>query len=319
MNIPGLADFTLSFLSILLEGVPFILLGTLISGIVDAFVPARAMEKLLPRNTVAAVGISGGLGLIFPMCECGIVPVIRRLISKGLPVACGIAYMLSAPIVNVVVIGGTALAFQGQLPWLMTGLRVALGYLVAVAVGLLVTRMKLENVLNRQVMASLPERRYGQQADPAANQSPSQRMHHQHAGLSARWAHAMRSTAQDFLDVTFYFVIGAAITAIFNTAVPHSTVEPFAGSPVPATLSMMVLAFILSLCSSSDAFIAATLGAFSHASKLAFLVFGPMLDFKLLFLYSTIFQKSFIIKMALTAAVLIAGACIALDYSHIMP
>ena len=110
----SLSDFSFAFLSILLEGLPFLLLGTMISGLIDQFLPARLMTRLLPRNPYAGALVSGLLGMIFPMCECGIVPVIRRLIAKGLPVSNAVAYMLAAPVVNPIVAVSTYAAFRGQ-------------------------------------------------------------------------------------------------------------------------------------------------------------------------------------------------------------
>src|SRR4051812_5496339 len=96
-------DFSFAFLSILLEGLPFLLIGTAISGLIDQFLPARLMTRLLPRNPYVGAMVSGLLGLIFPMCECGVVPVIRRLMAKGLPPSNAVAHMLAAPIVNPIV------------------------------------------------------------------------------------------------------------------------------------------------------------------------------------------------------------------------
>src|SRR4029453_13009308 len=90
-------DFALAFLSVLLEGIPFLLLGSIISGVVDVFVSSERMGRLLRRNSVAAILISGLLGVVFPMCECGSVIVIRRFIKKGLPLASAVSYMLAAP------------------------------------------------------------------------------------------------------------------------------------------------------------------------------------------------------------------------------
>ena len=119
----NLQDFSISFLSILFEGVPFMFIGTLLSGIIDAFVPSETMEKFLPRNQIAAIALSGVLGVVFPMCECGVVPVIRRLIRKGLPVSCALTYLLAAPIVNPIVALSTFAAFRGQHPAMVTSMR----------------------------------------------------------------------------------------------------------------------------------------------------------------------------------------------------
>src|SRR6478752_1511055 len=127
-------DFAYSFLSVLMEGIPFLLLGSLISGLVDVFVSSERLSKILPKNPIGAILLSGLLGLVFPMCECGSVIVIRRFIQKGLPVACAITYMLGAPILSPIVALSTYAAFRGQSPADMTAWRLGLGYAIAVAV-----------------------------------------------------------------------------------------------------------------------------------------------------------------------------------------
>src|SRR5258708_13740558 len=121
---------------------PFIVLGAVVAGILEELVPQRWIAKLVPRSRFLAILIGGLLGLIFPMCECGIVPVMRRLLRKGLPLSCCIAYLLAGPIINFVVMLSTYVAFSNFKPagafdyqitafW-MVGLRVGLGYIVAV-------------------------------------------------------------------------------------------------------------------------------------------------------------------------------------------
>ncbi len=109
-------SFAFSFLSVLFESVPFLLLGALISGLIEVFVPARWMTGILPRKAFPAVLISALLGLVFPMCECGVVPVIRRLMKKGLPVSCAVTYLLASPVVNPITAISTFAAFRGQQP-----------------------------------------------------------------------------------------------------------------------------------------------------------------------------------------------------------
>src|SRR5947209_144614 len=142
------------FLSILYEAMPFIVLGAVIAGFLEELVPQQLVSRFVPRNHAVAIGFSALLGLMFPMCECGIVPVMRRLLRKGLPLSCCVAYMLAGPIINVVVILSTMVAFwveprtQEYLEkitgtvvmsnlW-MTGLRVGLGYVVAVVTAVIV-------------------------------------------------------------------------------------------------------------------------------------------------------------------------------------
>jgi len=282
-------DFAFAFLSILFEGIPFVLLGTLLSGIIDAFLPGQVMTRLLPRNRAAAIAVSGLLGLVLPMCECGIVPVIRRLIRKGLPVSCGIAYMLAAPILNPVVALSTFAAFRGQSPEAMTSLRLGIGYLVAVLAAYAVHAFGGPRILRPGVIGGDRVRRRIDFRIPEPGGAAV-------AG-SNRWAHAVRVAVADFLDVAVYLVIGAALASLFNTSVNQEVILPLASSPAAASAAMMGLAAILSLCSTSDAFIAATFTAFPAAAKLAFLVFGPMFDFKLLFLYGAVFRKRFVLLL----------------------
>ncbi len=302
--------FALAFLSILFEGAPFILLGTLISGFIDVYLPAGMMDRFLPRNRYRAVLMAGLLGAIFPVCECAVVPVIRRLVKKGLPVSCAITYMLAAPIVNPITALSTWKAFQGQGAEMMTCSRMLLGYIIAVAVGFIVLRLPLRAVLKENLVASIEK----DQAQKTAHTHETDHhdgsccggghdpQGHSHAPESGqKMVAALRSTMKDFVEVGVYFSIGVCITALFNTGIAPGAVwlDSLATNPTAAPAALMALAFVLSLCSTSDAFIAATLAKFSWGAKLAFLTFGPMMDVKLLFLYQSVLNKRFIVCLAI--------------------
>ena len=292
----SLPDFQYAFLSILLEGIPFLLGGAILSGLLEEFLPQSLMTRLLPKNPRMAVIASGFLGLIFPVCECGIVPVVRRLMSKGLPVSCGITYMLAAPIVNPLVILSTLAAFRGQGAIEMAVLRFSLGLSVAVLAGWIVTHLSPASILRPELLSS------------------GDGEHHHHHGdgsrsLLDRLQNAAGVATRDFLDVAVYFVIGAGAASFFSTAINQEIILPLASNPVLSIASLMGLASVLSVCSTTDAFIAATLTTFPMAAKLAFLVFGPMLDFKLIFLYSAAFSKRFIISLAIGLFVVIGVLC----------
>ena len=287
-------DFQYAFLSILLEGLPFLLGGAILSGVLEEFLPQSLMTRLLPKKPHTAILVSGLLGVIFPVCECGIVPVVRRLLKKGLPVSCGVTYMLAAPIVNPLVILSTLAAFRGQGAWEMTILRFGVGFTVAILAGWIVSCCSPASILRPGLM------------------SPEHDVDHHHGGSEGmldRLQNAAVVATKDFLDVAVYFVIGASAASLFSTAVNQEIILPLAANPLLAIVSLMGLASVLSVCSTTDAFIAATLTTFPMAAKLAFLVFGPMLDFKLLFLYGAAFSKRFIILLALGLFVAIAMLC----------
>jgi len=303
-------DFALAFLSILFEGAPFILMGTLISGFIDVYLPPGTMDRFLPKNKGLAVIVSGFLGAIFPVCECAVVPVIRRLVKKGLPVSCGITYMLAAPIVNPITALSTWKAFQGQGPWLMTCSRLSLGFLLAVAVGLIVTRMRMRSVLRAKLVDDIEAEGFLETGRRVAKKTGA--VEPQALPAGSRLVAAFRSAMRDFVEVGVYFTIGVAITALFNTGIAPGAVwlDGLAQHTLAAPAALMMLGFILSLCSTSDAFIAATLDKFSWGAKLAFLTYGPMMDVKLIFLYLTVMRRWFIV--ALSVGLFLAAGTLAI-------
>lgn len=298
-------DVLMAFLSILFEGAPYILVGTVLSGLIDAFLPSKLLDRVLPKNRVFSTLIAGFLGLVFPVCECAVVPVIRRLVQKGLPISCAMTYMLSAPIMNPIVAISTLTAFKefqkvtslGEIGnATMTISRLSLGYVVAVLVGLFILRFTAAQLLRPSIVAGITG---GGNGDAVG---------HSHApDFNGKLVQAMRTAMRDFLDTGMYFTIGVCITSVFNTQVNQAILDGVAGSNALAIPSLMGLAFILSLCSTSDAFIAAPMGVFSNAAKLAFLVFGPMMDVKLIFMYSAVFKRRVVIGLLIGLFLLVGG------------
>jgi uncharacterized membrane protein YraQ (UPF0718 family) len=291
----SLPDFAYSFLSVVLEGVPFILMGVALSGIIDVFLPPRVLARILPGNAAAGILMGGALGAVLPMCECGIVVVIRRLLQKGLPLSNAMAYMLAAPVVNPIVAISTYAAFRGQGPLEMMLCRIGLSFAVAVIVASVVYFLRRDFVLRPDL--AVP---------PGAD---DQQDHHDPRSGREKAAAAVRAATGDFLDVTVFFVLGAAVATLFNTSVNQQVIMPLAEDRVLAVGSMMALASLLSLCSTSDAFVAATFTAFPSASKLAFMVFGPVVDLKLVFIYGLVFRKRFIVFLVAALAILVFVLC----------
>jgi uncharacterized membrane protein YraQ (UPF0718 family) len=306
-------DFAKAFLSVLFEGAPFLLLGALISGFVDVFISSERITKLLPSRPGPAIFLAGLLGLVFPICECGSVIIVRRFIRKGLPLGVATCYMLAAPIVSPIVALSTFKAFTGQNPWLMLTLRLGFGYAIAVLVGLIVHQLPRRLVAATSTPEPAARRRTGLSisSESTAEQAP---LDFAQVVASAsplkKVMLAIQSATADFLDVTVFFVIGTAITSIFAVGVDRDFIAPFAQSPFLSVVALMVLAALLALCSTTDAFVAATqLTAFSPAAKLAFLLFGPVFDLKLFWLYGLVFRRRFVVFMALGLFALIAFIC----------
>lgn len=304
-------DFAVSFLSVLFEGIPFLLLGSLISGFVDVFVSSERIAKMLPKSPAASILLCGVLGLVFPMCECGSVVVVRRFIKKGLPLSSAVTYMLAAPIVSPIVALSTYAAFKGQDPGQMTMLRLALGFLVAAGVGFVVLRLPPSSILVSSGPAETKVRRragLSMAAAPAGETVDFAAMA-QSATFGQKMLMVVQSSTADLLDVTVFLIIGAAVASTFNTAVNQEIILPFATNPPVAIGSLMILRSLLSICSTTDAFIIKTFATFPMAAKLGALVFGPLFDFKLFWLYSSIFKPRAVLIMGLGLFIVIGLIC----------
>jgi uncharacterized membrane protein YraQ (UPF0718 family) len=279
------------FGSLVVQAMPFVLVGALASAAIELFVPVSALERLarLPRSLQLPAAALAGVA--FPICECGSVPVARRLAARGLSPSAAVTFMLAAPVLNPVVIASTFVAYRTRSSlWTMVIGRFALGMLVAMVVGWVVGSRSKDEVL-RPRSDEVP-------AVPVAPAPPE-----------ARWRRFFLHTGNDFLFMGRFLLLGAAAAAIVQTFLPASFVSKVAETPVVDIAVMMGLATVLSLCSESDAFVAASFVQFGPAAQLAFLVSGPMIDLKLGALYAGTFRKEFLPMLAVTVfATTLVGA-----------
>jgi uncharacterized protein len=280
--------FLLVFGSLLVEALPFILLGAAVSALIEVFVPASVFARLarLPRGLQMPVAGLGGFA--FPVCECGSVPVARRLLLKGLHPAAAVTFMLAAPILNPVVLLATAIAYRGRdVMWPMVLGRAGLGLVVAMAVGWAVGgRARGTNLLR---------------GTPSAERRETE--------AEGKWPRYFGHLADDFTMLARYLVIGAGVAAALQTFLPQDVIGSVATTPILDVVALMVLAAALSLCSESDAFVAASFVQFGMASQLAFLVAGPMIDAKLVALYGGTFERGFVRTVAIVVfATTLAGS-----------
>lgn len=281
-----LGVFSINFTSIVLEAVPFMLIGTLVGGAIEIFVPIALTDRFLGKGKTYGVFLAGGLGLLFPTCECAIVPIVRRLILKGISIPAAVCFMLSGPIVNVIVAWSTAVAYTYN--WKMVFLRMGCGYLVAVLIGLLLTRFSTPEKMILENLAAQSSRQCGCSSD-AFHQS----------GIWSKLLHAIGHARDDFLQVGKYLVIGAFIAAFIRTSTPVTDFANLSTSPGILIFLMMVMAVVMNLCSEADAFIAASFRwLIPGSAQLSFLVLGPMLDLKLMMMYLSVFRKRTIVLLS---------------------
>lgn len=281
--------FKSMFISILLEALPFLLLGILVSSIMQVFIPEAWIQRLIPKQPVLGVLVASLLGFIFPVCECGLIPVVRRLMAKGMPVYAGITFILAGPIVNLVVISATITAFRGRTDIVYS--RVGLAILVSCIVGLLVYYMVKKDP-RKQIEAAQTSSHAG----------------HSHRGSKIH--QIMSHSIDEFFDMGKYLILGALITALIQTYIPRAELIAIGQGEYTSHLFMLGFAYILSLCSTSDAFVASSfMSTFSTGSLLTFLVFGPMVDFKGTLMLLSVFRAKFVLLLiGVVAVVVVAGA-----------
>jgi len=310
--------FALTWSSIFLEALCFMLIGSVVSGAVETFIPRGLIERFALSNRFAVVTGAAALGFIFPVCECAIVPVVRRLLKKGVPLSAGIAFMLAAPIVNPVVIWSTAVAYQGQWPVVMT--RVLFGYGIACMAAILVgTLFPADTALLSSIRETAGDSGCGH--DHAEGCSHCHEAAHSPCGEQSKWRHrataSLRHARDDFFDVAPYLVIGTLVAAVIRSLIPVSVVEQLTDRPLLSIGGMMALAFALNLCSEADAFIASSfIGIVPLAGQMAFMVLGPMLDIKLLLMYRSVFRGKLIAVLASVVVVLVFGYMLFFQYMN---
>ncbi|WP_328884242.1 permease [Streptomyces sp. NBC_00299] len=282
LEAPAVQAWRTVCLAVTVQALPFLLLGTALSGAISAFVPARVFSRVLPKRPALAVPVAGAAGVVLPGCECASVPVANSLIGRGVTPAAAFAFLLSAPAVNPVVLTATAIAFPGNPAMVLARLLASLA--TATVMGWLWLRFGREEWLR-----------------PAVR-------HSGHRPGHSRWTEFRRGFQHDFLHAGGFLVLGAMAAATFNVAVPRSVLEAFSGSVWLSVVFLAGLAILLSVCSEADAFVAASLTGFSPLARLVFMVVGPMVDLKLIALQSGTFGRAFAVRFS-AATTVVAILC----------
>jgi uncharacterized protein len=279
---PAIAHWATVFVAIAVQAMPFLVLGVTISAAVAALVPAGLLPRLLPRRPALAVPVAAAAGVALPGCECGSVPIAGRLVARGAPPAAALAFLLSAPAINPIVLVATAVAFPGR-PQVVVA-RFLASLLAAIIVGLVWARTGRDELLDRV------RQRQTNDGRPLA---------------------VMVATAQhDLLHAGGFLIIGAATAATLQTVVPRSVLDALAGGPL-AIVALAGLAVVMAICSEADAFVAASLTQFSLTARLAFMVVGPMVDVKLIALQAGTFGRRFALRFApITLVVAVAASVV---------
>lgn len=267
---PAMATWATVFVSIVVQAIPFLVLGVAVSALIAVFVPPSFFARALPSRPVLAVPVAGLCGVVLPGCECGSVPIAGGLVRRGVTPAAAFAFLLSAPAINPVVLVATAVAFPGRPE--MVFARFAASAVTAIIMGWLWLRFGRSEWLRSPSRPDL-------------------------GGLS-KWSAFLASARHDVVHAGGFLVVGGLTAATMNVTIPQHWLSAVAGHEVIAVLALAVLAVLLSICSEADAFVAASLSQFSLTARLAFLVVGPMIDLKLFALQAGTFGRRFAIRFA---------------------
>jgi uncharacterized membrane protein YraQ (UPF0718 family) len=281
----ALRTWTTVFVAIVVQALPFLALGVLVSGAITSLVSPAVLQRALPRSTLLAVPGAALAGTALPGCECASVPIAGRLCARGVQPAAAVAFMLAAPAVNPVVLVATAVAFPGQPQMVLARFLGSLG--TSMVVGLVWSRVGGQAWVDRA------------RDRLAADDGP-------------RWLAFTSAARHDLWDAGGWLVVGAAAAATLQVVVPRSLLLAVADQPVLAVLALGGLAVILAICSEADAFVAASLREFSLTARLVFLVVGPAVDVKLIAMQAGLFGRRFAARFApLTFAAAVLCALVA--------
>ncbi|MGV8877034.1 MAG: permease [Rhodoglobus sp.] len=287
LGLPGLAQDLLTLAtSIIIESLPFVVLGIVLSLVVQVWLPDDLLRRYLPRQPVLRRAAISLFGIALPVCECGNVPLARGLVLKGFSVPEAMTFLLAAPIINPITILTTYQAF-GFDDGILVG-RIVGGLAIANIVGWLFSRHARPS--------SLLTERFASQCD-AANVHASQ----------SRMSTSLDIFVKEASVLMPAVFIGSLIAGAIQVMVPRDVLVTLGSNPLWSILAMMLLAFVISVCSSVDAFfILPFASTFMPGSIVTFLVFGPIIDIKMLAIMRTTFTATVLLQLSLVVALLSA-------------
>ena len=282
-------------ISVIIESLPFVILGIVLSILVQVWVPDRWIMRILPRNAFLRRAMISFLGIFLPVCECGNVPLARGLIVKGFTVSESMTFLLAAPIVNPITILTTGQAF-GFDSWIFAA-RLVGGFVIANVIGWLFSKHPDQDSLLTDRFAAecrLP--------DP-----------HEHE--QTRWQKSVELFTRESGVIMPALFIGSLIAGLVQVAVPRSVLLSLGSNPLWSILAMMALAFVISVCSNVDSFfILPFASTFMPGSIAVFLVFGPIIDIKMLALMRTTFRAKVLVQLTVIVGLLSALIGLVVNY-----
>ncbi len=287
--------FAVNTVAIVLEAFPFLLAGSILGSLIEQFIPEKFFRNKIFQRGVWGMVITLFLGVLFPTCECGVIPVAKKLAKKGLPPHLAVVYMFAAPVINPIVIAATYVAFRFNV-WMVLG-RIGISAAAAVAIGIVMSFQKDFFKDNTITQAS---GEYGSESGCCSDGHAGE-----HQGFFKTILLLVRHSSDEFVEMSKYLIVGAIFASAYRIFTPKSVTMFFEPYQALSILFMMILAVLLSICSEADAFVASSFMRFSPYAQLSFVTIGPVLDLKLLLMYGGTFKKKAMIFISLVPLVLI--------------
>ena len=288
-------NISIIFTSIFFESLPFLLLGALISSIIETYVSNETMAKIIPKNKILGSFVGIFLGLFLPACDCAVIPVSKRLLKKKVPINVAVSFMLASPIINPVVLLSTYYAFYKTNPEIFW-YRLIFGIVIALIIGVIMgIAFKDKRVIKNEILE--------EDDDDCCcechhdHEHEYDHHHHKHT-LKGDFLSICKHTANDFFEVVKYLMFGALLASLVQVMLPRNILLVFDNNQILSILVLMIFAYLISLCSTSDSFIGKSLlSSFSKGSIMAYLLLGPMIDVKNTFVLLGNFKKSFTVTL----------------------
>lgn len=272
----NIKNIAIIFLSIFFEALPFLLLGSIISSVIEKYASNEKIASIIPKNPILGSLFGIFLGFFLPACDCAVIPITKRLIKKKVPINVAVSFMLASPIINPVVLLSTYYAFYSTNPKIFWA-RFILGILVAVVVSSILGLIFKDDFVVKNSIEEIEE------------ECSCCHYHHENAFLEI-----VNHTISDLFDVLKYMIFGALIASFVQVYMPRSVITVFNSNNYLSIIVLMLFAYLLSLCSTSDSFIGKSLiNSFTKSSVVAYLLLGPMIDVKNTIVLVGNFKKKF--------------------------
>ena len=297
-------NISIIFTSIFFEALPFLLLGSFISAIIETYISNETIAKIIPKNKILGSIVGVFLGFFIPACDCAVIPVSKRLLKKKVPINVAISFMLASPIINPVVLLATYNAFYKNNPeifWARLGFGIGIALVIGIIMGIVFNNKKVvtNNIeeYEEECCCCHHEHEKCEHHDHKHKHEHDHEHKEKHT-LKNDIPSILKHTAYDMFEVVKYLMFGALLASLVQVLLPRSILVTFNNNNILSIITLMLFAYLISLCSTSDSFVGKSLlSTFTKSSILAYLVLGPMIDIKNTVVLLGNYKKSFVITL----------------------